>query len=77
MIYFFNSLLSVSNLGVAPLKATALYVEESVVSIWEGDWKIWFLSIILAHNIQVILTFACFHSRNKNRSKMRWYLIKV
>jgi len=49
MIYFFNSLLSVSNLGVAPLKATALYVEESVVSIWEGDWKIWFLSIILAH----------------------------
>ena len=36
MIYFFNSLLSVINLGVAPLKATALYVEESVVSIYEG-----------------------------------------
>ena len=33
---FFNLLLSVSNLGVAPLEATALYVEESVVSIWGG-----------------------------------------
>ena len=33
MIYFFNQLLSVINLGVAPLEATALYKEESVVNI--------------------------------------------
>jgi hypothetical protein len=31
--FFLNSILSASNLGVAPLEATALYVEESVVSI--------------------------------------------
>ena len=36
MVYISKQFLSVSNLGVVPLAATALYVEESVVNILGG-----------------------------------------
>ena len=43
---FLNTHWSVSNLGMSPLEATALYIERSVANNQGGDWKIWFLAIV-------------------------------